>query len=157
MCVSFLVFFFFFLMIRRPPRSTLFPYTTLFRSQGIGFGLRRVRGPALSHPGPRYDAVPLRRLPRSGPYLAAFASRVKRSFPGECFAQRVEQVDAGVDLVAIDRHALDVHAERDLARVGLVEDAPQIVAADLDRFGERIGGAEDRALGVGGDGDAEPA
>src|SRR5690242_21860882 len=28
----FFVFFFFFLMIRRPPRSTLFPYTTLFRS-----------------------------------------------------------------------------------------------------------------------------
>src|SRR5256885_3593321 len=27
--------FFFFLMIRRPPRSTLFPYTTLFRSLGI--------------------------------------------------------------------------------------------------------------------------
>src|SRR5215471_20934952 len=27
----FLFFFFFFLMIRRPPRSTLFPYTTLFR------------------------------------------------------------------------------------------------------------------------------
>src|SRR5476649_2976526 len=27
------IFFFFFLMIRRPPRSTLFPYTTLFRSQ----------------------------------------------------------------------------------------------------------------------------
>src|SRR5438105_11269724 len=27
------MFFFFFLMIRRPPRSTLFPYTTLFRSQ----------------------------------------------------------------------------------------------------------------------------
>src|SRR5947208_14633905 len=33
--VNFLAFccvFFFFLMIRRPPRSTLFPYTTLFRS-----------------------------------------------------------------------------------------------------------------------------
>src|SRR5207253_11480326 len=29
---SFTFFFFFFLMIRRPPRSTLFPYTTLFRS-----------------------------------------------------------------------------------------------------------------------------
>src|SRR6266581_6954936 len=28
-----LPFFFFFLMIRRPPRSTLFPYTTLFRSR----------------------------------------------------------------------------------------------------------------------------
>src|SRR3712207_8257966 len=28
--------FFFFLMIRRPPRSTLFPYTTLFRSHRLG-------------------------------------------------------------------------------------------------------------------------
>src|SRR3712207_9453658 len=32
---------FFFLMIRRPPRSTLFPYTTLFRSSALG--LCRVR------------------------------------------------------------------------------------------------------------------
>src|SRR3712207_9134811 len=30
---------FFFLMIRRPPRSTLFPYTTLFRSHGDEGGL----------------------------------------------------------------------------------------------------------------------
>src|SRR2546428_13985807 len=30
--LSVLLFLFFFLMIRRPPRSTLFPYTTLFRS-----------------------------------------------------------------------------------------------------------------------------
>src|SRR5574340_159667 len=30
--IALVVFFFFFLMIRRPPRSTLFPYTTLFRS-----------------------------------------------------------------------------------------------------------------------------
>src|SRR2546430_17486863 len=35
-----LVFFFFFLMIRRPPRSTLFPYTTLFRSAGKRVGHR---------------------------------------------------------------------------------------------------------------------
>src|SRR6266571_8610791 len=35
-------FFFFFLMIRRPPRSTLFPYTTLFRSPA--------RGEAISFP-----------------------------------------------------------------------------------------------------------
>src|SRR5258707_10597552 len=37
--------FFFFLMIRRPPRSTLFPYTTLFRSivaQAIGAAIRTV-------------------------------------------------------------------------------------------------------------------
>src|SRR5256885_13910358 len=31
-CAMLCFFFFFFLMIRRPPRSTLFPYTTLFRS-----------------------------------------------------------------------------------------------------------------------------
>src|SRR6266480_6550338 len=41
-------FFFFFLMIRRPPRSTLFPYTTLFRSRGP------LRPPALGRGhGPR--------------------------------------------------------------------------------------------------------
>src|SRR2546430_16056256 len=32
LCIPLSIFFFFFLMIRRPPRSTLFPYTTLFRS-----------------------------------------------------------------------------------------------------------------------------
>src|SRR6266566_7715983 len=38
------LFLFFFLMIRRPPRSTLFPYTTLFRSRGRGGGdFRRER------------------------------------------------------------------------------------------------------------------
>src|SRR5437667_6352716 len=44
--------FLFFLMIRRPPRSTLFPYTTLFRSAGGGErcglpGGRGARGPLL--------------------------------------------------------------------------------------------------------------
>src|SRR5256885_13130295 len=38
---------FFFLMIRRPPRSTLFPYTTLFRSRGA----RPVRRPGTDRPG----------------------------------------------------------------------------------------------------------
>src|SRR5256886_15002021 len=43
---SFLLFFFF-LMIRRPPRSTLFPYTTLFRSQsGV---LQRYQTPSFRH------------------------------------------------------------------------------------------------------------
>src|SRR5258708_29617792 len=39
----FILFFFFFLMIRRPPRSTLFPYTTLFRSP--------------TPPGPKYISL----------------------------------------------------------------------------------------------------
>src|SRR5215475_15391184 len=37
MCFLLWIFFFFFLMIRRPPRSTLFPYTTLFRSRAAGW------------------------------------------------------------------------------------------------------------------------
>src|SRR5437899_11122491 len=39
-CSIFVFFYFFFLMIRRPPRSTLFPYTTLFRSFELLFGHR---------------------------------------------------------------------------------------------------------------------
>src|SRR5437868_10511234 len=40
------IFFFFFLMIRRPPRSTLFPYTTLFRSVDLFFGRETADGHA---------------------------------------------------------------------------------------------------------------
>src|SRR5256885_8119872 len=45
------IFFFFFLMIRRPPRSTLFPYTTLFRS-ACGFLVNpfRIRSPSRANP-----------------------------------------------------------------------------------------------------------
>src|SRR2546429_6839265 len=38
------MFLFFFLMIRRPPRSTLFPYTTLFRSRVLVQGQRWILG-----------------------------------------------------------------------------------------------------------------
>src|SRR5258708_26731139 len=47
--------YFFFLMIRRPPRSTLFPYTTLFRSQlsaiapNSPFIINQLEGSAVSH------------------------------------------------------------------------------------------------------------
>src|SRR5258707_13082403 len=41
LCMTLFFFFFFFLMIRRPPRSTLFPYTTLFRSWGFEWKRRR--------------------------------------------------------------------------------------------------------------------
>src|SRR6266540_5518904 len=50
-------FFFFFLMIRRPPRSTLFPYTTLFRPRRGEAG-----GPAGGGPAPARTG----RLPPTG-------------------------------------------------------------------------------------------
>src|SRR5260370_31798844 len=53
-CRSTYIFFFFFLMIRRPPRSTLFPYTTLFRSDT---GHRRARDLAIEVPSAPLEAV----------------------------------------------------------------------------------------------------
>src|SRR5438034_2214930 len=58
----FSLFFLFFLMIRRPPRSTLFPYTTLFRSRYAGRRRARVsgdgrrRGPRPPRPAVRANA-----------------------------------------------------------------------------------------------------
>src|SRR6267378_4970796 len=56
--IIFFSLFFFFLMIRRPPRSTLFPYTTLFRSAGPDAGGRAAGGG---------DARPLGRLRQDRP------------------------------------------------------------------------------------------
>src|SRR2546426_12654844 len=47
----FFLFFFFFLMIRRPPRSTLFPYTTLFRSTGANSGIGKAVALSLARAG----------------------------------------------------------------------------------------------------------
>src|SRR3712207_9392879 len=49
---------FFFLMIRRPPRSTLFPYTTLFRSRVV------VHDAADLHAAPRPRGERQRQVPR---------------------------------------------------------------------------------------------
>src|SRR2546426_8622847 len=61
-------------MIRRPPRSTLFPYTTLFRShrRGLDVGWEQPREPAdavRQRPGERVQwrgRLPARRGPRQG-------------------------------------------------------------------------------------------
>src|SRR3712207_7802249 len=71
----------FFLMIRRPPRSTLFPYTTLFRSLRLGVGQPLQRG----QEKPRVGGEPLhvrigrhhqeRALPRSEEHTSELQSR----------------------------------------------------------------------------------
>src|SRR2546430_5608065 len=58
------LFLFFFLMIRRPPRSTLFPYTTLFRSLGAVRFLRL------------FNPV----LPTAGQVLQGFQARCRDAF-----------------------------------------------------------------------------
>src|SRR2546430_10497167 len=66
MCVLF-----FFLMIRRPPRSTLFPYTTLFRSFGFLHSLTLIAG-ILQRP---------RQVSGDAQYILVIA--VRRSFVNE--------------------------------------------------------------------------
>src|SRR3712207_8248507 len=65
---------FFFLMIRRPPRSTLFPYTTLFRSRG-GRHERERLGRDRADPGADPLAAAGRARPARGPGRAARRAR----------------------------------------------------------------------------------
>src|SRR5215813_15013543 len=67
---------FFFLMIRRPPRSTLFPYTTLFRSLGR-------QPPRLDH----YEPVPQRRT-RDRKSTRLNSSHVRISYAVFCLKKK---------------------------------------------------------------------
>src|SRR5690554_7708016 len=69
---------FFFFMIRRPPRSTLFPYTTLFRSRGEVVG-----GPAVPAPG-RPGAL----LPRDRKSTRLNSSHVRISYAVFCLKKK---------------------------------------------------------------------
>src|SRR6266704_6041793 len=55
MVLSSVPFVFFFLMIRRPPRSTLFPYTTLFRSSRRSRPTKSSGSCAITPPGSRSE------------------------------------------------------------------------------------------------------
>src|SRR2546422_182071 len=69
---------FFFLMIRRPPRSTLFPYTTLFRSvRDCSCQARRYGGRhRLKTRGPTVPRGPKRRQCRSEEHTSELQSRL---------------------------------------------------------------------------------
>src|SRR5688572_31745945 len=62
-------------MIRRPPRSTLFPYTTLFRSH-----------PATRRGGPGFSAAPVRRPREGAPAGGGGALRL-----GRCLCRRARR------------------------------------------------------------------
>src|SRR6267143_3183743 len=77
MHISSLISFFFFLMIRRPQRSTLFPYTTLFRSRRPRHPARHPRPPAEARlaPGRRFPAPRPRRPSRSEEHTSELQSQ----------------------------------------------------------------------------------
>src|SRR3712207_8616461 len=66
-------------MIRRPPRSTLFPYTTLFRSRSLvhfpGFDALSAMPVALYNRGVRHPPLPLVRRSRSEEHTSELQSR----------------------------------------------------------------------------------
>src|SRR2546422_8874970 len=96
MCIRFLLlslcscllFFFFFLMIRRPPRSTLFPYTTLFRSLGgvySSLGQEAISGGTAYALGPE-DFI--------GPMIRNVGSMLVRQYrPRDVFLQYMARQD----------------------------------------------------------------
>src|SRR5260370_10134950 len=99
--------FFFFLMIRRPPRSTLFPYTTLFRSRSIPPG------------GHLFDVVAVTR---------------QRIHHGDLLDGEIRH---DLDVVLLhDQHFLDPHAVAEtLAVLGLEREGHALL--DLDRMVQR--------------------
>src|SRR5260364_225064 len=90
---SYFLFFFFFLMIRRPPRSTLFPYTTLFRSHRQ----RRPSPDRAKRTHIRTEGLPRKTLPDAEPGTGneSIAARGAKKFgsspPPNCSASASER------------------------------------------------------------------
>src|SRR3712207_7050770 len=88
---------FFFLMIRRPPRSTLFPYTTLFRSRGDVADVQPGTGQlgqldVAGHHGRLRHGGPARQAEPAG-QLALVAARV---LPGDRKSTRLNSSHANI-------------------------------------------------------------
>src|SRR5256886_10343990 len=86
-------------MIRRPPRSTLFPYTTLFRSD--------VLAEAGAQPQRRREAEHVRHLVGQGEDLPA-QIRPGRGAPG------LQREDGGADLLRSEEHTSELQSQSNL-------------------------------------------
>src|SRR3989454_3497276 len=106
MCVLSLFLFFFFLMIRRPPRSTLFPYTTLFRS-GHRAGTGVARGVAV---GGRGELPGNSRLPRDRKSTRLNSSHLVISYAVFCLKKKKKTTTRTAVAVSFHDHSqIDSH------------------------------------------------
>src|SRR2546430_9630010 len=93
-------------MIRRPPRSTLFPYTTLFRSRAVDEGCEVARRQRLDRRAGRADDLQPPRVDLVERYLAVH----------RCLGEpRDLGIAAGKDVDSLDRHERGVDVEEDEA------------------------------------------
>src|SRR5258706_13552258 len=105
---------FFFLMIRRPPRSTLFPYTTLFRSQGyindtdyelaVASPLATARFPKMSRSAPFFVDLVLKQLKETYPetQLRTEGLRVFTTLDTIMQSSAEQSLGSGID--ALNKH-----------------------------------------------------
>src|SRR2546426_8815096 len=119
-------------MIRRPPRSTLFPYTTLFRSQALPLVAERLEDRARTmgereRPGEDLDARPAARHPDRLPFLRRLVrlTHLRAAVPGGARALCARNLEMGL------------HAE--LFVRALTHRAVHLVSPELE--GERERGA----------------
>src|SRR6476620_10275005 len=102
--------FVFFLMIRRPPRSTLFPYTTLFRSRAGAACRRCIRRFPSGHPAPLRDRKSTRLNSSHANISYAVFCLKKKKVPRRLYHQDKQQRDR-IDAphgVARDNHIVVV-------------------------------------------------
>src|SRR6266536_6638639 len=156
--------FFFFLMIRRPPRSTLFPYTTLFRPRPRFDSKLPGGGPAGGpRPGDRLEATP--GLGRAVPAVEARRELVlPAAEPGALPARRAGHAGRAEGVqppggrrrpAAAPREAVRVRPRaarrREVARLRPDPRTPRAARLPLRRLRSRIAGRARGALGHGGD------
>src|SRR2546425_8674732 len=117
-------------MIRRPPRSTLFPYTTLFRSHPIGLGLSPL---SFGHDAPpQAPAVwSARRAGAetgfSGATLAAPKQNLSHGAPGAPWVAIVDQIGVSNAISAISASSLASAIDRlRPPRITFISGPPQI-------------------------------
>src|SRR6266849_4705114 len=126
---------FFFLMVRRPPRSTLFPYTTLFRSCRGDRPARRAR----SRDGRRRELPPQdrksTRLNSSHEWIsyAVFCLKKKRPFVERRMLE--DRRDERLDLPA----AADVHPLERVLRRGVRRGRKEVAPELADKVGRVVG------------------
>src|SRR3712207_7749492 len=89
-------------MIRRPPRSTLFPYTTLFRSVRLGGGDHDERRPGLAE----------QLVGRVGALAEAAEHRVQRGDEGGDVAQQLTAEDLADDPARSEEHTSELQSRQ---------------------------------------------